>query len=225
MMRVTIKIESHAFVDEHLCDEILDPTLPDDPDSCGVAGAEIIIPLRKNRTAEFEFCYTEETTLGDVVHAILEKYHLLNCGIRVSFYSHDVRYWVVDSNANFKVALEKYLDPCSQSEIRSAIFVSLDAGTVCNDGQLRYVVNSREAGKHHQPHVHVSRPLRIFCVNVIRQNQEYHVINVHDGGLFPLSTSLPEVWDGMRAVGGVNAGSAFRENYFKGISLRCGRRT
>ena len=69
------------------------------------------------------------------------------------------------------------------------------------------------------------RPLRKFCVSVIRQNQEYHVINVHDGGLFPLSTSLPEVWDGMRAVGGVNAGSAFRENYFKGISLPCGRRT
>ena len=157
-MRVTIKIESHAFVDEHLCDEILDPTLPDDPDSCGVAGAEIIIPLRRNRTAEFEFCYTEETTLGDVVHAILEKYHLLNCGIRVSFYSHEVRYWVVDSNANFKVTLEKYLDPSSKGEIRTAIFVSLDAGTVCNDGQLRYIVNSREAGKHHQPHVHVCTP-------------------------------------------------------------------
>ena len=43
------------------------------------------------------------------------------------------------------------------------------------------------------------RPLREFCVSVFRQNQEYHVINVHDEGLFPLVTFLPEGWDGMRA--------------------------
>ena len=43
------------------------------------------------------------------------------------------------------------------------------------------------------------RPHREFCVSVFRQNQEYHVFNVHDGGLFPLVTSLPEGWDGMRA--------------------------
>ena len=30
-----------------------------------------------------------------------------------------------------------------------------------------------------------------FCVSEFRQTQEYHVINVHDGGLFPLSTALP----------------------------------
>ena len=42
-------------------------------------------------------------------------------------------------------------------------------------------------------------PLREFCVSDFRQNQEYHVFNVHDGGLFPLVTSLPEGWDGMRA--------------------------
>ena len=42
-------------------------------------------------------------------------------------------------------------------------------------------------------------PLREFCVSVFRQNQEYHVINVHDEGLFPLVTFLPEGWDGMRA--------------------------
>ena len=35
------------------------------------------------------------------------------------------------------------------------------------------------------------RPLREFCVSEFRQTQEYHVFNVHDGGLFPLSTTLP----------------------------------
>ena len=43
-------------------------------------------------------------------------------------------------------------------------------------------------------------PLREFCVSDFRQNQEYHVFNVHDRGLFPLVYSLPVGWDGMRAA-------------------------
>ena len=35
------------------------------------------------------------------------------------------------------------------------------------------------------------RPHVEFCVSEFRQTQEYHVINVHDGGLFPLPTALP----------------------------------
>lgn len=42
-------------------------------------------------------------------------------------------------------------------------------------------------------------PLRKFCVSVLRQSQEYHIINVHDWGLFPLATAFPGGWDGMRA--------------------------
>lgn len=45
----------------------------------------------------------------------------------------------------------------------------------------------------------LERPLRKFCVSVFRQNQEYHIINVHDWGLFPLATAFPGGWDGMRA--------------------------
>ena len=68
-------------------------------------------------------------------------------------------------------------------------------------------------------------PLGKFCVSVFRQNQEYHVINVHDEGLFPLVISLPAGWDGMRTACGVNAVPACREYYFKGISLPYGQRT
>lgn len=71
----------------------------------------------------------------------------------------------------------------------------------------------------------IVRPLREFCVSDFRQNQEYHVFNVQDEGLFPLSTPVPEGWDGMRAVCGVNAGPARRESCFKGISPPSGRRT
>ena len=38
-----------------------------------------------------------------------------------------------------------------------------------------------------------------FCVSVFRQNQEYHIIDVHDWGLFPLAIAFPGGWDGMRA--------------------------
>ena len=41
---------------------------------------------------------------------------------------------------------------------------------------------------------------RKFCVSVIRQNQEYHVINVHDGGLIPLVNVLPAGWRYARRV-------------------------
>ena len=41
--------------------------------------------------------------------------------------------------------------------------------------------------------------LRKFCVSDFRQNQEFHVINVHNGGLFSLTTTLPMECNGMRA--------------------------
>ena len=54
--------------------------------------------------------------------------------------------------------------------------------------------------------------LRKFCVSEFRQNQEFHVINVHNDGLFPLATTLPIERDGMRAARGVNAVALYRES-------------
>ena len=54
--------------------------------------------------------------------------------------------------------------------------------------------------------------LRKICVIEFRQNQEFHVINVHNDGLFPLTTSLPIERDGMRAARGVNAVALYRES-------------
>ena len=56
------------------------------------------------------------------------------------------------------------------------------------------------------------RLLRKFCVSEFRQNQEFHVINVHNDGLFPLATTLPIERDGMRAARGVNAVALYRES-------------
>ena len=54
--------------------------------------------------------------------------------------------------------------------------------------------------------------LRKFCVSEFRQNQEFHVINVHNDGLFPLTTTLPIERDDMRAARGVNAVALYRES-------------
>ena len=48
-------------------------------------------------------------------------------------------------------------------------------------------------------HTRSKRPGEKFCVSVFRQNQEYHIINVQDWGLFPLVTAFPGGRDGMRA--------------------------
>ena len=73
---------------------------------------------------------------------------------------------------------------------------------------------SQEAGVNPEkvfPH-NLRRLLRKFCVSEFRQNQEFHVINVHNDGLFPLATSLPIERDGMRAARGVNAVALYRES-------------
>ena len=57
-----------------------------------------------------------------------------------------------------------------------------------------------EAGRRTATENHRNWPLRKFCVSDIRQNQEYHITNVHDWSLFPLAIDFPGGWDGMRAV-------------------------
>lgn len=58
----------------------------------------------------------------------------------------------------------------------------------------------------------IPRLLRKFCVSEFRQNQGFHIINVHNDGLFPLTASLPIERDGMRAARGVNAVALYRES-------------
>lgn len=94
LMRVIINIETHAYAEEKLADEILDGNLPDDIQSCGILGSEIIVPLRRNRNCELCFEYTEETTLGDLIHAVWERLDSLNYGVRIAFWKDGLRYWI-----------------------------------------------------------------------------------------------------------------------------------
>ena len=154
-MKVILNIETHAYVEERLADKILDESLPDDVQSCGILGPEIIVPLRRNRRCKLEFEYSEKTTLRDVLNAVLVRLDSLNHGICVAFLKDGLRYWIDNMNANFKSVLTKYLDPDDTGEISVAAYVSLDAGVIEEEDGIRYYMNSREAGRHHEPHVHI----------------------------------------------------------------------
>lgn len=169
-MNIIIQIETHAYAEEKLCDEILDENLPDDVQSCGILGPEIILPLRRNRHCELKFEYTEATTVGEVQHAVLEHIQSLNHGVWLAFLSGGERFKIGDRNACFSKLVEKYLDPCDTGKIKVAALVSLDAGVVCEEGQLRYVMHSGEAGKHHLPHVHVHTTSHEFEASISIQD-------------------------------------------------------
>ena len=154
-MKVILNIETHAYQEEYLVDEILDQNLADDNQSCGILGSEIIVPLRRNRHCELNYEYTEKTTLGDVADAVLERLDSLDHGVRVSFLKDGLRYWIEDKDANFKKVLTKYLDSYNTGMITVAVYVSLNAGVIEEEDGIRYYMNSREAGKHHEPHVHI----------------------------------------------------------------------
>lgn len=154
-MKVILNIETHAYQEECLADEILDENLADDNQSCGILGPEIIVPLRRNRHCELNFEYTEKTTLGDVADAVLKRLDSLEHSVGVSFLKDGLRYWIEDRDANFKKVLTKYLDSDNAGMITVAVYVSLDAGAIEEEDGIRYYMNSREAGKHHEPHVHI----------------------------------------------------------------------
>lgn len=154
-MTITLKIETHAYVEERLYDEILDENLPDDIQSCGIAGPEIIVPLRRNRFCEMVFGYISSTTIGEVCYAVLHRLNSLNHGVRVAFLYDGKRFWIDNLNANFEDVLKKYLDPNNTGILHVGAYISLDAGTIEEEDGIRYYMNSRERGKHHEAHVHI----------------------------------------------------------------------
>lgn len=154
-MKITLNIETHAYEEEQLADGILDESLLDDIQSCGILGPEIIVPLRRNRKCKLDFEYTEETTLKDVQYAVLMRLDSINHGIRVAFMKDGLRYWIENLDANFKTVLTKHLDTHNIGEIFVEAYVSLDAGAIEEEDGIRYYMNSRESGRHHEPHVHI----------------------------------------------------------------------
>ena len=154
-MKVILMIEAHIYEEEMLNDDLLDSYLPYDIQSCGILGPEIVLPLRKNRNCELEFEYTEKTTLKEVKEAVLKRLESSTSPISLAFFYDEERYWIGNINACWNELVIKYLDPRGEGKIRVGAYVSSDAGSICQEGNLRFYMHSREAGKHNRPHVHV----------------------------------------------------------------------
>lgn len=158
-MKIIISVETHIYVGNKLQDSILNERLGDDIDSCGIIGPEIILPLRKNKNTNIVFEYTDRTILKDVVDAIYNVFGLLSLDEmllpKVAFMCGEIRYWIDNINANFQKNIDKHLDPQRTGRIYSALYVSGNAGCICEDEGIRYYMNSRERGKHNEPHIHL----------------------------------------------------------------------
>ena len=158
-MTILLNIETHAYVEEQFCDEILNESLGDDIDSCGIVGPEIILPLRKKRNMRLLLNYSDESTINDIILAVYEEYGLLEFaemfGLHFAFLSNGLRYWIANPSANFKTILDKYLDETHTGEISAALYISANAGTIDTKEKIRYFMRSRERGCHNEPHVHI----------------------------------------------------------------------
>lgn len=148
-----IKLDIHAFAREKLCDEQLKSPY-------GLYGLEVMQPLGRKINYEFEFLYDSQTQVMDVVNAakteIWGNDHKDDWTPEVfAFTVQNERYYIADQTKNFGELVEKYLDRNHTGKIILTVLVSCDAGTICNDGVLRYYVHSHEAGKHNEPHIHV----------------------------------------------------------------------
>ncbi len=158
-MKTILIVEAHVYTEEQLQDEMLDESLGDDIDSCGIIGPETILPLRRNRNLRIAFEYTEGTTIREVVNAVYNEFGYTDRNIaqwpRIAFLRNEIRYWIDDLDASFKPLVEKHLDSQKTGEIHIAAYVSANAGSICEEDGIRYFMNSRERGKHHEPHIHL----------------------------------------------------------------------
>ena len=154
-MFVKINFDIHAYAKDKLCDHYFD-----EPPYYGINGPEVMFPLSQKRQYSCFFQYDSTTSVGDVIDFVKEKiWGSLECDVcapvSYSFIVNNERYYICDMRCSFQHLLQNYLDPNHSGAITVCILVSCNAGEVASEWPLRYFVNSREAGSHHEPHIHV----------------------------------------------------------------------
>lgn len=154
-MIIRIKYDIIAYADEKVFEECFESG------GC-IHGVEIVQLLSKKRgklfVCEFDEC--------ESVHSIVDRIKTdlgVNTGyfatislLEYTFCYGGERFFIEDDKALFINLLQKYLAPNGEDTITACILMSCDAGAVFTVNPLRFYVNSREAGKHHSPHVHVT---------------------------------------------------------------------
>ena len=165
-MDLKIHVTVHAYAEEQLHDEVLVPH----SGNYGILGKEIVAPLRRingksfsirNVEADFsiinlwdwvdERIYeigatfkTDSVLTLAVEFSVIQKYLVFD-GLRYS----------VDSTEKPITYFLRLMGCKIEDTIEIQLLVCMDAGTVFEDDGIRYYMNSKEAGKHNLPHVHV----------------------------------------------------------------------
>ena len=165
-MDLKIHVTVHAYAEEKLHDEVLVPH----SGNYGILGKEIVAPLRRINGKSFSIRNVEADFsiinlwdwVDERIYEIGAKFKTDPVLTLADEFSVIQKYLVFDGLRYSVVSTEKpityflRLMGCKiEDTIEIQLLVCMDAGTVFEDDGIRYYMNSKEAGKHNLPHVHV----------------------------------------------------------------------
>lgn len=167
MKEYIVHITAHVYSEEELVDDLyLFNSSPD----CGILGPEVIIPLRKANGASYIIesdsdlfsvrdlwdwidCKLYAEVVSPYFDSVLQFIHESRF-VRKYLCFNGYRYSVEEWDKPLEYYLNR-MGKTAEQEIEVQLLVSANAGDVCRDDGIRYYMNSREAGSHNIPHVHV----------------------------------------------------------------------
>lgn len=165
-MDLKIHVTVHAYAEEQLHDEVLVPH----SGNYGILGKEIVAPLRRINGKSFSIRNVEADFsiinlwdwVDERIYEIGAKFKTDSVLTLAEEFSVIQKYLVFDGLCYSVDSTEKpityflRLMGCKiEDTIEIQLLVCMDAGTVFEDDGIRYYMNSKEAGKHNLPHVHV----------------------------------------------------------------------
>lgn len=165
-MDLKIHVTVHAYAEEQLHDEVLVPH----SGNYGILGKEIVAPLRRINGKSFSIRNVEADfsiinlwdRVDERIYEIGAKFKTDSVLTLAEEFSVIQKYLVFDGLRYSVDSTEKpityflRLMGCKiEDTIEIQLLVCMDAGTVFEDDGIRYYMNSKEAGKHNLPHVHV----------------------------------------------------------------------
>ena len=165
-MDLKIHVTVHAYAEEQLHDEVLVPH----SGNYGILGKEIVAPLRRINGKSFSIRNVEADFsiinlwdwVDERIYEIGAKFKTDSVLTLAEEFSVIQKYLVFDGLRYSVDSTEKpityflRLMGCKiEDTIEIQLLICIDAETVFEDDGIRYYMNSKEAGKHNLPHVHV----------------------------------------------------------------------
>ena len=137
MSKIKVHLSAHAFQEEMLCDQFFDES-----NGYGIVGPEIMKPLSQCRGVEFEYEYTSQTKISDLIdivkHTIWGEEEVWPGRTIYSFECEGERYYIADETAYLESVINRYLDPNNDGLITVCALISFDSGQVDGVFPLRF---------------------------------------------------------------------------------------